>query len=136
MKLLNLQAIYPKKCLSKGDPNHQKYPYLLRDLSINRPNHVWCTDITYIKMSKGFTYLMAIIDVYSRRIVSWGLSTSMDKEFCLDVLKKGILHATPDYLNSDQGCQFTSNDWIETVRNADIKVSHDGIGRQHCFIKF
>jgi len=126
---MNLQAIYCKPSLSQGRPGHEIYPYLLKGLLIDRPNQVWCTDITYIKMPQGFVYLVAIMDVYSRYIVSWRLSTSLDTTFCLEMLKSALSVGTPEVLNTDQGCQFTSADWIGAVQGAGIKVSMDGKGR-------
>ncbi len=129
MREMNLQAIYPKKRLSKANPADQKYPYLLRDLVINTVNMVWCTDITYIKMGKGFVYLVAIIDVYSRYIVSFRISTTLEQEFCLAMLDEALSKAIPQFINTDQGSQFTSNDWIQRVQFVGALVSMDGIGR-------
>lgn len=129
MKLMNLQAIYCKPNLSQSNPDHEVYPYLLKGLVIDRPNQVWCTDITYIKMPQGFVYLVAIIDVYSRYIVSWRLSTSLDASFCLDMLASAFYIGTPEILNTDQGCQFTSAAWIKMVKSAGALVSMDGKGR-------
>ena len=129
MKLMNLEALYAKPKLSEPHPNHKIYPYLLKGLSIDRPNQAWCTDITYVKMPQGFVYLVAIIDVYSRYIVSWRLSTSLDTAFCLDMLRSAFCIGRPEILNTDQGCQFTSLDWINMVEGAGVKVSMDGKGR-------
>jgi putative transposase len=129
MNLMNLQALYAKPKLSEPHPEHKIYPYLLKGLVIDRPNQVWCTDITYIKMPQGFVYLVAIIDVYSRYIVSWRLSTSLDTAFCLDMLRSAFCIGIPEILNTDQGCQFTSADWINMVERAGVKVSMDGKGR-------
>lgn len=129
MHLMDLSAIYCKPSLSKGHPNHEIYPYLLKDLVIDRPNQVWCTDITYIKMPQGFVYLVAIIDVYSRYIVSWRLSTSLETAFCLEMLRGAFKVGLPEILNTDQGCQFTSVDWISMVKAAGVAVSMDGKGR-------
>jgi putative transposase len=129
MKLMNLEALYAKPKLSEPHPGHKIYPYLLKGLVIDRPNQVWSTDITYIKMPQGFVYLVAIIDVYSRYIVSWRLSTSLDTAFCLDMLRSAFCIGTPKILNTDQGCQFTSIDWINMVEGAGVKVSMDGKGR-------
>ena len=129
MKEMNLMAIYPKKNLSKANPEHQKYPYLLKDLVIDRVNMVWCTDITYIKMGKGFVYLVAIIDVYSRYVLSWRISTSLEKEFCLEMLDEALQGAMPEYVNTDQGSQFTSPEWIKRVEASGANVSMDGKGR-------
>jgi putative transposase len=129
MKLMNLEALYAKPKLSEPHPGHKIYPYLLKGLSIDRPNQVWCTDITYVKMPQGFVYLVAIIDVYSRYIVSWRLSTSLDTAFCLDMLRSAFSVGIPEILNTDQGSQFTSTDWINIVEGAGVKVSMDGRGR-------
>jgi len=129
MGLMNLEALYAKPKLSEPHPEHKIYPYLLKGLSIDRPNQVWCTDITYVKMPQGFVYLVAIIDVYSRYIVSWRLSTSLDTAFCLDMLRSAFCIGRPEILNTDQGCQFTSIDWINMVEGAGVKVSMDGKGR-------
>lgn len=129
MKLMNLEALYAKPKLSEPHHGHKIYPYLLKGLSIDRPNQVWCTDITYVKMPQGFVYLVAIIDVYSRYIVSWRLSTSLDKAFCLDMLGSAFCVGKPDILNTDQGSQFTSTDWINMVEGVGVKVSMDGKGR-------
>lgn len=129
MKLMDLQALYCKPNLSIANPEHKVYPYLLKGLVIDRPNQVWCTDITYIKMPQGFVYLVAIIDVYSRYIVSWRLSTSLDTSFCIDMLNAAFYVGTPEILNTDQGCQFTSAVWIELVQSLGALVSMDGKGR-------
>jgi putative transposase len=129
MKLMNLEALYAKPKLSEPHPEHKIYPYLLKGLSIDRPNQAWCTDITYVKMPQGFVYLVAIIDVYSRYIVSWRLSTSLDAAFCLEMLRSAFCVGKPEILNTDQGCQFTSTDWINMVEGAGVKVSMDGKGR-------
>ncbi len=129
MKLMNLEALYAKPKLSEPHPEHKIYPYLLKGLSICKPNQVWCTDITYVKMPQGFVYLVAIIDVYSRYIVSWRLSTSLDTAFCLEMLRSAFCVGKPEILNTDQGSQFTSVDWINMVEGAGVKVSMDGKGR-------
>lgn len=129
MKLMNLEAIYCKPNLSKGNAANPVYPYLLKGLIINRPNQVWCTDITYIKMPQGFVYLVAIIDVYSRYIVSWRLSISLDALFCLEMLRAALCIGIPEIVNTDQGCQFTSAEWILEVKGAGAAVSMDGKGR-------
>lgn len=105
-------------------------PYLLRGLKITRPNQVWCTDITYIPMAKGFMYMTAFIDLYSRKIVGWGISNSMSKQWCLEVLKDAIArHGKPEIINSDQGSQYTSFAWTNYLEKEDIKISMDGKGR-------
>jgi putative transposase len=130
LRLMGLMAIYPKKNLSKlGQAKHKK-PYLLRGLQIERPNQVWEIDITYIPMANGFLYLTAIIDVYSRYIVGWGLSNSLAAENCVNVLKQAILtNGKPEIINSDQGSQFTCDLWIELLEKEGIKISMDGKGR-------
>jgi len=129
MQEMNICALYPKPRTTIVDKQHKKYPYLLQELDINRINQVWATDITYIKLPTGFVYLAAIIDVYSRYIVSWRLSNTMDTEFCLEMLSDAFKHGTPEILNTDQGSQFTSNKWTEKVKSAGIQVSMDGKGR-------
>jgi putative transposase len=129
MSLMDLQAIYPKKKTTFTNKEHKIYPYLLRDLIINKSDQVWATDITYIKMSKGFVYLVALIDLFSRKIINWQLSTTMEKEFCIETLEIALLNKKPEIVNSDQGSQFTSNEWVKVLTNNNIKVSMDGKGR-------
>jgi len=129
MNVMNLEAIYPKPKTSGGDRQHKKYPYLLNGLAINRPNQVWATDITYIPMERGFVYLVALIDLYSRYIVSWNLSISLEANFCLTMLESALAHAHPEILNSDQGCQFTSDAWTKLLEKNAIRISMDGKGR-------
>jgi putative transposase len=130
LRKMGILAIYPKRNLSKL--GHAKYirPYLLRGLKIIRPNQVWAIDITYIPMARGFMYLTAIIDVYSRFVVSWDVFNSLDAENSLDVMKRAIdRYGKPEIINSDQGSQFTCALWTEYVDNAGIKISMDGKGR-------
>lgn len=130
LRLMGLMAIYPKKNLSKLGMAKYIKPYLLRNLKITRPNQVWAIDITYIPMAKGFLYLTAIIDVYSRYVVGWGLSNSLEAQSSHMVLKEAIrLHGKPEIINSDQGCQFTCKDWIEYLKKENIQISMDGKGR-------
>ena len=129
LRQMNLQAIYPKPRLSTANQEHKTYPYLLEGLKIDRPNQVWMTDITYIPLPRGFVYLVAIIDVYSRYVVAWELSNSLDTDFCLAMLEKALQKNKPEILNSDQGCQFTSQAWIEAVEKEGIQISMDGKGR-------
>lgn len=130
MRKASIQAIYPRKHLTVLGERKYIYPYLLRNLDIVRPNQVWAIDITYIPMAKGFMYLTAIIDVYSRYIVGWGLSNSLDADASLDVIKKAVeIHGKPEILNSDQGCQFTCKSYIEYLKDNDIQISMDGKGR-------
>jgi putative transposase len=110
-----------------NNPDHKIYPYLLRDVKIEYPNQVWATDITYIKMAEGFMYLVGLLDLYSRFIVSWRFSNTLDTSFCLDMLNQGLVYGSPDILNTDQGCQFTSIAWIECVEKNG--KSMDGRGR-------
>lgn len=129
MSKMGLQALYPKPRLSVANAEHKKYPYLLKDLSLERPDQVWATDITYIRMNPGFVYLVAIIDLYSRYIVSWKLSISLDAGFCMEALEEALLKGCPDIFNTDQGCQFTSAAWIGTLEAHGIQISMDGKGR-------
>jgi len=130
LRLMGIMAIYPKRNLSKLGLAKNVRPYLLKGLNIDRPNQVWEIDITYIPMKTGFMYLTAIIDVYSRFIVDWGLSNSLAAENCINVLKKAILtNGKPEIVNSDQGSQFTCDLWIELLEKEEIKISMDGKGR-------
>jgi putative transposase len=130
MRLLGIEAIYPKKSLSAANLSHKKYPYLLRGLIINNPNHVWGADITYIPMANGFLYLFAIIDWYSRYVISWELSNSLTTDFCLEGLRRAlVVHGKPEIFNTDQGVQFTSTKFVEVLELQDVKVSMDGKGR-------
>lgn len=131
MRLMGLEAIYPKRRLSIPDPEHKKYPYLLRDLGIDHVDQVWCADITYIRMQKGFIYLVAIMDWYSRYILSWEISTTMDKTFCIQALEKALALAKPEIFNTDQGSQFTSHDFTERLVQAGVSISMDGRGRAY-----
>jgi len=130
LRLMGIMAIYPKINLSKLGQAKFIRPYLLKGLQIERPNQVWEIDITYIPMANGFMYLTAIIDVYSRYIVGWGLSNSLAAENCINIVKQAILtNGKPEIVNSDQGSQFTSDLWIELLEKEDIKISMDGKGR-------
>lgn len=130
LRLMGLMAIYPKKNLSRLGLIKYIRPYLLKGLNIDRPNKVWAIDITYIPMKKGFLYLTAIIDVYSRFIVGWGISNTLDAEATLDVMKQAIKdHGKPEIINSDQGSQFTCEQWIEQMKGEGIQISMDGKGR-------
>lgn len=129
-KLMNLQTIYAKPKTTKRNPEHVIYPYLLRELDIKRPNQVWQTDITYIPMFRGFMYMAAIIDVYSRKILNWSISNSMTSEWCKELLEDTIdMYGTPEIHNSDQGSQYTSQDYINVLKDNKIKISMDGKGR-------
>ncbi len=130
MRVMGMEALYPKPRTSIPDKSHSIYPYLLRELVINRPNQVWATDITYIPMKQGFTYLVAIMDWYSRYVLSWRVSTSMDTRFCLEALEEALnRYPVPEIFNMDQGSQFTANEWVERLLKAGIQVSMDGRGR-------
>jgi putative transposase len=130
LRLMGIEALYPKRNLSKLGKAQYKRPYLLKGLQITRPNQVWAIDITYVPMDKGFMYLVAIIDVYSRFVVGWGVHNTLDAQNSLDVLKEAIAkHGKPEIVNSDQGSQYTSKFWTEYLDNQDIKISMDGKGR-------
>lgn len=129
MNIMGIEAIYPKKSLSKSSLKHKIYPYLLRDFEINRPNQVWSTDITYIRIRGGFVYLVAIIDWFSRFVLSWRLSNSLDAIFCIDALEDAFQHGVPEIFNMDQGSQFTSENYVGKLLEKSIKVSMDGKGR-------
>lgn len=130
MHKIGITAIYQKPRTSDPHPKHRIYPYLLRDLAIKRPNQVWCADITYIPMRHGFLYLVAIMDWYSRKVLSWRLSNSMDTSFCLDALNEAMhSYGRPDIFNTDQGSQFTSLEFTQILKNHNIKISMDGKGR-------
>ena len=130
MRLMGIEAIYPKPKTSRPHPAHKVYPYLLRNLAIDHPNQVWAADITYIPMDRGFMYLVAIMDWHSRKILSWRLSNTLDTDFCVEALEEALCRfGKPDIFNTDQGAQFTSNDFTELLTKYDIKISMDGRGR-------
>jgi len=130
-RLMGILAIYPhKKNLSKANLKHKIYPYLLKDLVITRPNQVWSTDITYIKLAHGFIYLVAVLDWYSRFVLSWRVSNTLDTGFCIEALEEAIaLYCKADIFNTDQGSQFTSNDFTKILLDNGMKISMDGRGR-------
>lgn len=129
MAQMGLEAIYPKKNTSIPAPRHQIYPYLLKNLPIVRPNQVWGTDITYIRLNHGFCYLMALLDWFSRYVVSWEVSSTMEREFCLTALRSGMDRVLPEIHNSDQGSQFTSEEYTAILADHNIAISMDGRGR-------
>jgi putative transposase len=129
MQKLGLQAIYAKPRTTIINKDHKKFPYLLKNLEISKPNKVWAVDITYIKTPRGFVYLVALIDIFSRFIVSSKLSISLDTQPCLEILHKGLKIATPQIINSDQGSQFTSRGWIDFLTQKNIQISMDSVGR-------
>lgn len=129
MRSMGLAAIYPKPKLSQRHPEHRVYPYLLRGVKISRPNQVWATDITYIRLRHGWMYLVAILDWFSQYIVSWAISTTLDVHFCLDALEIALTKGTPEIFNSDQGSQFTSKAFTDLLKAQRIRISMDGRGR-------
>jgi putative transposase len=129
MAKMGLQAIYPRPKTTIAHPQHKKYPYLLRGLAINHPNQVWASDITYVPMVKGFMYLVAIMDWFSRFVVAWQLSNTLDGNFCLMTLRQALRQGHPEIFNTDQGVQFTAHDFVHELENATIRVSMDGRGR-------
>lgn len=129
MAKMGLQAIYPQPKTTVSHPQHKKYPYLLRNLAIKQPNQVWAADITYVPMPRGFMYLVAIMDWFSRFVVAWQLSNTLDSAFCVEALKRALQQAQPEIFNTDQGVQFTSLAFTQELTNVDIRISMDGRGR-------
>jgi len=129
MREMGIEAIYPKPNLSLAHPEHKIYPYLLRDVSIDRKDQVWAADITYIPLSRGFMYLVAIMDWWSRYVLSWKMSTSLDTSFCLEALEKALQFGKPEIFNTDQGSQFTSSAFTGLLNDNGILISMDGRGR-------
>jgi putative transposase len=130
MRAMGLAGMAPGPNTSRAHPEHKIYPYLLRGVPIVRPNQVWSTDITYVRLAQGFVYLVAIIDWYSRRVLSWRISNSMDTVFCIDCLEEALRHhGTPEMFNSDQGSQFTSLAYTGVLKRAGVVISMDGRGR-------
>ena len=130
MRIMGLEGLAPGPNTSRPHPEHIKYPYLLKGLSITRPNQVWATDITYIPLEHGFVYLVAIIDWYSRYVLSWRLSNTLDTTFCVDALEEALERwGTPEIFNTDQGAQFTATAFTDVLKNHGVKISMDGKGR-------
>ncbi len=129
MRIMGLEAIYPRRRLSVSSQEHLKYPYLLKGLEIDHPDQVLSFDITYIRMAKGFLYLVAIMDWYSRYVLSWKLSNTLDVSFCIEAMDDALSISTPGIFNSDQGSQFTSKEWIEMLKSHNIQISMDSRGR-------
>jgi putative transposase len=130
MSLMGISAIYPKPRTSGSNKEHKKYPYLLKGVGIERPNQVWCTDITYIPTAKGYVYLVAIMDWHSRYVLSWEVSNSMESSFCVRALERAIQrYGSPEIFNSDQGVQFTDRRFVGVLEGKGIRVSMDGRGR-------
>jgi len=129
LRKMGIEAIYPKPRTTVPPPEHRIYPYLLRGVEVNRANQVWSTDITYIRLHSGFIYLVAVMDWYSRYVLSWALSITMDVSFCLEALNEALSRGQPEIFNSDQGSQFTSYDFTGRLESAGIRISMDGRGR-------
>jgi len=129
MRVMGLQALGHKRRMTKNDPDHKVYPYLLRNVPIIRINQVWSADITYVPMNHGFMYLVAILDWFSRYILSWQISNTLDNIFCIKALEKALKHSQPEVFNTDQGVQFTSHSFTEHLESAGVKISMDGRGR-------
>ena len=130
MRRMGIETLYRKPNTSKPAPGHKIYPYLLRGLAITRPNQVWSTDITYIPMARGFVYLAAVVDWFSRRVLAWRLSVTMDTSFCIEALEEAIeKHGRPEIFNTDQGAQFTSEAFTGRLKEEGIQISMDGKGR-------
>jgi putative transposase len=130
MRIMGIEAVYPKPNTSRPHPAHKVYPYLLRNLSIDKPNQVWAADITYIPMERGFMYLVAVMDWYSRKILSWRLSNTLEADFCVDALNEALYrHGRPEIFNTDQGAQFTSKEFTKVLKANKVAISMDGRGR-------
>jgi putative transposase len=139
MRLMGFEAVYPKPWLSKPVKGHKKYPYLLKGLIINRPDHVWSADITYVRLVQGFIYLVAIMDWFSRYILSWEISTTLEKNFCLKALESALRLSMPDIFNSDQGAQFTSTEFtglLETLESESAWIAVAGCGTIFLLLPF
>ena len=138
MKRMRIEALYRKPTTSKPTPGHKIYPYLLRGRTIDRPNQVWCMDITYVPMARGFVYLAAVVDWFSRRVLSWRVSITLEAAFCVEALEEALArHGKPDIFNTDQGSQFTGYDFTSVLLKAGIAISMDGKGawRDNVFIE-
>ena len=138
MKKMGIEALYRRPNTSKPAPGHKIYPYLLRNLPITRPNQVWAMDITYIPMARGFVYLAAVVDWFSRRVLSWRLSITLEADFCIEAVEEALArNGKPDIFNTDQGSQFTSIDFIKVLKDAEIAISMDGKGawRDNVFVE-
>ncbi|MBA3324101.1 MAG: IS3 family transposase [Rhodobacteraceae bacterium] len=138
MRKMGVEAIYRRPKTSKPGPGHRIYPYLLRNLAVTRPNQVWASDITYVPMARGFVYLVAIVDWFSRRVLAWRLSITLSADFCVEALEEALArHGKPEIFNTDQGSQFTSIDFIQVLKDAEIAISMDGKGawRDNVFVE-
>ncbi|MBB6413715.1 putative transposase [Mesorhizobium sangaii] len=138
MRKMGIEALYRRPNTSKPTPGHKVYPYLLRNLPVIRPNQAWAMDITYFPMARGFVYLAAVVDWFSRRVLAWRLSITLEAAFCIEAVEEALArYGTPDIFNTDQGSQFTSIDFIKTLTDADVKISMDGKGawRDNVFVE-
>jgi putative transposase len=129
LRAMGLEAVYPKPRLSLNNAENKVFPYLLRGVKVTRPDQVWATDITYIRLAKGFAYLVAIMDWYSRYVLSWELSLTLEADFCVAALERALAQGRPEIFNSDQGVQFTSTEFTGRLEGAGVKISMDGRGR-------
>ena len=130
MRVMGIESLAPKPGTSRRQPKHPVYPYLLRGVTIDRPDQVWATDITYIPMARGFMYLIAIMDWATRKVLSWRLSNTLDTRFCVEALKEALFkYGAPEIFNTDQGCQFTSEAFTSVLKTWNVKISMDGKGR-------
>jgi len=130
MRLMGIEAIYPKPHTSRPFPEHKIYPYLLRNIEIDHVNHVWASDISYVPLDRGFMYLVVVMDWYSRKILSWRISNTLDSDFCVQALKEALSrYGKPEIFNTDQGAQFTSRDFTQTLKGHQVAISMDGRGR-------
>ena len=129
MNLMGLEVVFPGKNTSKPNPYHRVYPYLLRGVEVSRTNQVWSMDITYIRLKRGFVYLAAVIDWKSRYVLSWKLSNTLTSDFCIEALKEALSYGTPEIFNTDQGSQFTSDEFTQELKTQGIQISMDGRGR-------
>jgi putative transposase len=138
MKKMGVEAIYRRPNTSKLAPGHKIYPYLLRNLAVRRPNHVWAMDLTYVPMARGFVYLAAIVDWFSRKVLAWRLSITLEADFCIEALQEALeRYGRPAIFNTDQGSQFTSTDFIKVLQDAEVAISMDGKGawRDNVFVE-
>lgn len=138
MKRMGVEALYRKPNTSKPAPGHKIYPYLLRKLAVTRPNQVWAMDITYIPMARGFIYLAAVLDWFTRRVLSWRVSITLEADFCIEAVEEALArHGKPEIFNTDQGSQFTSAEFIKVLASREIKISMDGKGawRDNVFVE-
>jgi putative transposase len=129
MRVMGVQAVLPGPHTSRPQPEHRRYPYLLRNLEVGRPNHVWGADITYVPMRRGFLYLVAIMDWFSRYVLAWELGNTLDVRFCVEALERALASGRPEIWNTDQGAQFTSQEVLACVEGAGVRISMDGRGR-------